>query len=654
MIYKKSKFLISMVMVAIMVATSLVVQKSGFVDSSTTYNPSIGIWYSTWYAKEGNYIWVSGHGVGSQNQLLGDVNGDGKDDAVVFFSNGTWYVATSNGNGFNGYSQWVSGHGASSIKQFLGDVNGDGKDDAIVCFSNGDWYVATSNGNGFNGYTKWISGYGSGSANQFAGDVNGDGKDDAIVFYSNGDWYVAISNGNGFNAYSQWIAGHGSGSASQFIGDVNGDAKDDSIVFFASNGSWYTATSNGSGFNGYSQWISGHGNNSAKQMLADVNGDGKKDAVYFKTDGSTGADWYWARSSGVNSFTLSEVWKMRHGCGATNQMTGDVFGNGTDAPVAYYSNRGEWRALPADLYYVFPNIYNTWEAGFQNTDIGLKYIPRTNGVFNTYDSGNTAVIDEHINMISTAGIDYLILDLTNYINADNSYIKNRALILAQRINIWNSNMANRPLKYAIAIGYMQLTHLPGTMEDECNIVYDEFVNTVNGGTKNYYYMNGKPLILSYAEYNDRLTWEQYTGDKTESNRYTVRWLQGKVPTGTTPPSSDYGLYFGWSYPQGSLINSTTMVAMPGHNNQHGDFVSRKYNNINGGFYDSLCLQRILQQKPQNVIINSFNEFAEETAIQPADTTNLISPSEKWFNTSNILDPNMYWNKTVDFITQLRQ
>lgn len=33
--------------------------------------------------------------------------------------------------------------------QFLEDVNGDGKDDAVICFENGDWYVALSTGAGF-------------------------------------------------------------------------------------------------------------------------------------------------------------------------------------------------------------------------------------------------------------------------------------------------------------------------------------------------------------------------------------------------------------------------------------------------------------------------------------------------------------------------
>ena len=29
---------------------------------ASSYNPTVGIWYSTWYAKEGPYLWIDGHG----------------------------------------------------------------------------------------------------------------------------------------------------------------------------------------------------------------------------------------------------------------------------------------------------------------------------------------------------------------------------------------------------------------------------------------------------------------------------------------------------------------------------------------------------------------------------------------------------------------
>lgn len=118
---------------------------------ASSYNPTVGIWYSTWYAKEGPYLWIDGHGYGSVGQFLEDVNGDGKDDAVICFENGDWYVALSTGAGFGGYSRWGAGHGSGAAKRLMGDVNGDGKADAIAYFGDGDWYVALSTGSGFGG-----------------------------------------------------------------------------------------------------------------------------------------------------------------------------------------------------------------------------------------------------------------------------------------------------------------------------------------------------------------------------------------------------------------------------------------------------------------------------------------------------------------------
>ncbi|WP_204343752.1 hypothetical protein, partial [Paenibacillus elgii] len=79
---------------------------------------------------------------------------------IVYF-NGEWWVSLSNGNGFNAYQKWVEGHGVGSQTQMVGDVNGDGKADAIIYY-NGEWWVSLSNGNGFGAYKKWVEGHGVG------------------------------------------------------------------------------------------------------------------------------------------------------------------------------------------------------------------------------------------------------------------------------------------------------------------------------------------------------------------------------------------------------------------------------------------------------------------------------------------------------------
>ncbi len=140
--------------------------------------------------------------------LTADVNGDGKKDSIIFALNGSWYVSLSTGGSFGyslgTYTKWISGHGSGSTRQLLADVNNDGKADAVVFFSDGRWYVSLSTGNSFGSYTQWISGHGSGSVNQMLADVNNDKKADAVVFFSDGRWYVSLSTGSNFSSYTRW------------------------------------------------------------------------------------------------------------------------------------------------------------------------------------------------------------------------------------------------------------------------------------------------------------------------------------------------------------------------------------------------------------------------------------------------------------------
>jgi hypothetical protein len=231
---------------------------------------------------------ITNYAVYSTTQFLGDVNGDGKDDAVSFYPDkGDWYVAVSRGGGkFEKHTLWLTGHGIGSQKQFLGDVDGDKRADAVIFFEReGIWFTSLSEGNNFSTrnisyQNSWIKGHGIGSSNQMLGDVTGDGKADAIVYFGQfGRWYVSPSSGSNFQNFNQWIDGHGKESNAQLLGDVDGDDRADAIVFFDKFGSWYSALSRANSFDTFSQWADGHGIGSTKQFLADVTGDGKDDAI---------------------------------------------------------------------------------------------------------------------------------------------------------------------------------------------------------------------------------------------------------------------------------------------------------------------------------------------------------------------------------------
>lgn len=176
---------------------SLFLLIAGLLPQLSKAQKNAGIFYSTIFAKKQIYLRLDGVGVGASHYFLKDVNGDGKDDAVAYFSNGDWYVTPSNGTVFGVSTKYLSHTVASGTIPLMGDVNGDGKEDAVYFNpADGKWEVALSVGTAFAAPVQWSLGNGVGSVDQFLADVNGDGKDDAVIYFHTGlpgYWYVGIS-----------------------------------------------------------------------------------------------------------------------------------------------------------------------------------------------------------------------------------------------------------------------------------------------------------------------------------------------------------------------------------------------------------------------------------------------------------------------------
>ena len=194
------------------------------------------------------------------NVIIGDFNGDGKDDILRQDDQLGYEVFLSYGiNGFS--SEVISVNSATTdtkkgkVNVHVGDFNGDGKDDFIAQYIGNtfDSHLFTSNGDGTFSQTALPAWYyiRGDFVNLIVGDFNGDGKDD-FIRQEKGAWdddnsgtaHVYLSNGNGTFS-GQLLTGDlydNSGNVSVFnnysfkgdltnliVGDFNGDGTDDLI-----------------------------------------------------------------------------------------------------------------------------------------------------------------------------------------------------------------------------------------------------------------------------------------------------------------------------------------------------------------------------------------------------------------------------------------
>ncbi|MDI1433209.1 FG-GAP-like repeat-containing protein [Polyangium sorediatum] len=239
-----------------------------------------------------DWEWASSFNGGYKSWHIADVDGDKKADALLHYVDDapvTWEVALSNGTSFDEGSVWSVDHGRFADGA-VGDVDGDGKADAIAVTEEGTWSVARSTGTSFAEPSIWVENLPGGYPYRrpLVADVNGDKRVDAISFDdATGRWSVALSTGTSFSTPVPWIEGFGAGSAGQYVADVDGDGKADAISF-TDDDKWtpkhllHVARSTGSSFEPPTSWFERQGRTKDVDMIfADIDADGKADAIRY-------------------------------------------------------------------------------------------------------------------------------------------------------------------------------------------------------------------------------------------------------------------------------------------------------------------------------------------------------------------------------------
>ena len=184
-----------------------------------------------------------GSGVGPA-PVLGDLNGDGRDDVLLRHTDGRWFYYPMDGR-----RHITSQRGLADLTRKLdwqvagiGDFNEDGKDDVLLRHEDGRWFYYPMNGRrhitsqrGLADLTRKLDWQVAG-----IGDLNGDGKDDVLLRHEDGRWFYYpmdgrrhITSQRGLADLTRKLDWRVAG-----IGDFNGDGKDD-VLLRHTDGRWF-------------------------------------------------------------------------------------------------------------------------------------------------------------------------------------------------------------------------------------------------------------------------------------------------------------------------------------------------------------------------------------------------------------------------------
>lgn len=323
--------------------------------------------------------WATASGV---VPLVGDFNGNGRQDVALLRRHAGWAtmpVAFANGNGnwtirnggLGSFAGWAT---SSGVIPLVGDFNGDGRDDVALIRRHGGWAtmpVAYSNGGGGwivrNDGTGSFAGWATASGvRPLVGDFNGDGRDDVALIRQNGGWNtmpIAFSRGSGgwlirnrsTGSFAGWATASG---VRPLVGDFNGDNRDD-VALLRQNGGWGTipiALSQGSGnwqianrsVGNFAGWATASG---VVPLVGDYDGNGRDDIALIRRVGgwstmpvalSAGGGNWTIRNGGTGSFA---GWATASG---VVPLVGDFNADGRD-DISLLRRVGGWRTMPVAL-----------------------------------------------------------------------------------------------------------------------------------------------------------------------------------------------------------------------------------------------------------------------------------------------------------------
>jgi hypothetical protein len=247
--------------------------------------------------------------------MVGDFNGDGRDDIATFAQSRQYaeddsllglvpvWVALSDGQTFGESRIWHPFFSLRGEIPMVGDFNGDGRDD-IASFAQktqvredgseigpAPVWVALSTGSGFEDSKVWHPFFSLKGEVPMVGDFDGDGRADIVSFVQEAQLradgsvlgqapvWVALSTGDAFAGSKVWHPFFAPSPETPRVGDINADGRDDIVTFLddapsdpSRKRNVLAAFSSGSNFRRTTSWLSDFSGADALPLIASTNG----------------------------------------------------------------------------------------------------------------------------------------------------------------------------------------------------------------------------------------------------------------------------------------------------------------------------------------------------------------------------------------------
>lgn len=243
-----------------------------------------------------------------------------------------------------------------------------------------------------------------------------------------------------------------------------------------------------------------------------------------------------------------------------------------------------------------------------------------------YSAGDPATISAHFTEMKSAGIEYVIFDHTNGIGNDAGTIEANG----QSVLATNSRLGEgAQLKISVAIGY----GLWGAKSLEAHNAETEHIMKNYVQSPQYMKINDKPLLIMYNSIESK---DCFRCDWNDS-RFTVRRAGGMID-GTNPLLQQYageGIW-GWVIKSPQIESPEAMTVTPGWDTKHLGRATTPIERDSGAYYMKQWLTAI-KKNPRNIIVASWNDWAEETSIEPGVSVS----GPKWVDSYGTEVPDYY-------------